>query len=235
MLATRETMPSDESVSQQLSQGIGKSLDVHLVVNANSLRPLVVLHLDQLGRGRRDAMPSLAQLLEEVESFELRGRLSQQLAIGAVIQTESEAAAGRAIAPLLKHVAEMNTRLDESTHRSDLPIDTRQIDGADVRPRLDQLTHYLRRSLCARITTDSVRIVGQRLQWGIRGDATTQTATCAALSMLLNPAAESMRPMVEQWQSMDGMQRLSEAMIAYAKRHAHFPAPPTFPLMINRY
>ena len=55
-----------------------------------------------------------------------------------------------------------------------------------------------------------------------------QIATCAALSMLLGPAVESITPTVDRWQSMDGMQRLSEAMIAYTKQHARYPARASF-------
>ncbi len=94
MLATRETMPTDESISQQLSQGIGKALDIHVVANTVSLRALVGLQLEQL-EPQTETWQALAQLLDGVERFEIRARLSQQFAVGAVMDATSNDAALR--------------------------------------------------------------------------------------------------------------------------------------------
>ncbi len=42
--------------------------------------------------------------------------------------------------------------------------------------------------------------------------------------MLLSPAVQAFNPLLDRWQSMDGMQHLADAMLAYAREHEHFPA-----------
>ncbi len=172
MLATREVMPNDESISQQLSHGIGKALDVHLVANTISFRPLVALQLEKLG-GQAEAWRSFTELLDEVERLELRARLSQDFAIGAVMDASSNEAAQR-----------IQSWWDEWRDRlADPPAENSQdvsqpasltlgeepmvLPDDATRDRVRQFTRYIRRSLQDQLLRQSFRIADNRVQWGM--------------------------------------------------------------------
>ena len=229
MLATRELMPSDTSISQQLSHGIGKSLDIHLVANTESFRPLVALQLEQPG-GQAEAWRSIAQLLDDIARFELRARLSQQFAVGAVLDATSNAAAVQMQATWEGWNQALAGSGDGATAgtspRSPRPSNEEPtvLPDNETRDQLRQFRRYIQRSFQERLAGQSLRVTGNRLQWGMRGDPAAQISACAAIAMLLSPAVQAFTPTVDRWQSMDSLQRLSNAMLAYARVHERFPA-----------
>jgi hypothetical protein len=232
MLATRETMPADESIVQQLSHGIGKSLDIHVTVNTKSFRPLVALQLEQLGGGN-EAWQAFAQLLDEMERVELRARLSREFAVGLVMQSTS-AEGGRLQTLWSDWNAALQNQLERATDTSSMMSSASQIVGPielsrkRTIDRIQRVAQYVHRSICEQLSGQTVRVNGNAMQWRMRGDATTQTTACASVAMLLGSSVQTTTVVIDRWQSMDDMQRLSNAMLAYARHHDRFPARANF-------
>jgi hypothetical protein len=234
MLATRETMPSDESISQQLSQGIGKSLDFHVALNTESFRPLVAMQLERL-HGETSAWQAVAQLIDEMERIELRARLSQQLAIGVAMESGAGTSASDLEAFWADWTESMAVQCDAAVESSSkLPLAALAAQGREgfdperFPERIQQVSRYARRALSEQLQLQVVKVADNRVQWGVRGDLAAQIATCAAVTMLLSPTIQDINPLLDCWQSMDGMQRLSGAMLAYADQHRRYPARANF-------
>jgi hypothetical protein len=234
MLATRETMPSDESISQQLSQGVAKALDVHMAINTESFRPLVALQIERL-YGQSGTWQAFAQLINEMDRIELRARLSHQLAIGVMMESPTGGSAARLQSFWNDWTETLARHWDESLVSSTdvaLTAMTREdhsaVDRGRGPERIQQLSRYVRRAMSEQLPLQVVKVSGDRVQWGAQGDLAAQVATCAAVTMLLNPTIQAINPMMDCWQSMDGMQHLSRAMLAYADQHGRFPARASF-------
>ena len=175
-------------------------------------------------------------MLAVTDSFELRGRISSQFAIGAVIETPSPDAAAK----LLNEVNRLrrSTESDGSgTNRNsseDVENTLRgqhgQSDavsehwpGDDESSDRKMISAYLERAVSALLSEANTEVRGQRLQIGLRGRPSAQVATCASIAMSVSPLIQSGYSVVKSLQSADGVQRLSAALTAYIAQHDRFP------------
>jgi hypothetical protein len=233
MLATRATAPNDKLISEQLSQALGKSLDLHVVVNAHAIQPLVALLLEQ-SRGGSETFQAFRALLDETDRFELRARLSSRPSAGFVLHNLADDGAQRMQVPWNDFCralrADQPDRFDGVTELAEHDEHTEPLVLRDDRTsrQMRQMAQYVQRSLCQDLDENPLRAHRHHLQWQMRTDEKDLTATCAAVAMLLEPSLQTLSATLDRWRSIDEMQRLSDAMLAYARRYDHFPARANF-------
>jgi hypothetical protein len=208
MLDTRGTTPSDKLISQQLAQALGKSLDLHLVVNTYAFQPLAALLLEQ-SRSSSETSQAFRALLDETDRFELRARLSSRPSAGFVLENMSADGAQRLQAPWDNFCRALRSaqldRLDGATEPASTDEHSEPLvmpDGLSGQP-LRQMVKYVQRSLCQELTQNPLRPHRHHLQWQMPADEQNLTATCAAVTMLLEPCLRTASATLDRWRSVD--------------------------------
>jgi hypothetical protein len=208
-----------------LHAGLTKNLDLHLVIRLPELQRTIDMLSDQQTRSTSSSQ-LLYSLVQLGESFEMRAKLSQELAVGVVLSGRSDVS-GEALKNSLSGLwdpMKESLRQAEPTQRTGLihslsTSDRLSSSGAEsptaASPSDDLEARWLReyglRWLDLAADLPPMRTTEHSVQWGYRGNPADHAVMCAAIAMLHRPLIQVSHETLRQWTQGSQPSRIATA------------------------
>lgn len=212
MTKLKDVEPVAGGVAGGLLAGVGKQLDVHCIANVGMVRE----HLEAKPRGK--PLSGDAQIFSEVlrgaARFEMRGRITDRLALGAIVTTET----GTTAEKLEQDLKAWKEALQTSFEKRSPVVQPVATDHACA------LDGYMARAIHGLLESCFTRTAGSRLQIGLRGNTEMHISANASTAIALDRIIGEARCLLRRKQSGRALKILSIAMNEYASVNDSFPA-----------
>ncbi|MCA9148375.1 MAG: hypothetical protein KDA92_03700 [Planctomycetales bacterium] len=193
MLSLRDNLSSAshavESVAHVLLAGVDKQIDLHAFVIVGRARPFLNQLLDQVRSGS-ESWSSWERLAEATDRVEIRVRLTQQLAAGAILSANPSLGVDELQTRCTAWIASFLGELTGQASTGELSSESGPLQLATaVGP--DTLANYSCRVLTQVLSQCKPVVAGDTVQLGCRGNAVSHASACAAVTMLLGPTFDA--------------------------------------------